>query len=429
MQQILFRFTSSFSYISRLSLRRILPFRRVYSSMSSIPAAAVSASASINVATPVPVSTRVGLIDSAAAASLNDQDWHIIRWLRRLKDDLPERPKQTGFRVFSILTYKPSPPIDAKTLEEARTTYGAPLCSKHPFDQHMYIDGTDLAYVTGTNTEPCFIGNSICSERSAILQMRMKRYESIEKLYLTADSDNIITPGLLCREMLSEFLHFDTPIIMACYQHTAQPHPFNIQVTKLRELYPYPSIYLNVPGSTVAEFGKHFHSNAEKPSMSLVDKPEWLTLYRQVVAATTRDGRPGLHPLRYAAGVLLSDGTMHTQGMTKLLEYGWSLDPVIKLIPLLEEKKSNGIHPVLILAADHFGNLHSLHAPARSHLSEYGYTPTLLFHNRDGHLVQTSVRSLAPDVPDAIEDTLPHTVVQSTASAHDCAGAHTPHPH
>jgi hypothetical protein len=117
--------------------------------------------------------------------------------------------------------------------------------------------------------------------------MRMKHYKSIEKLYITADSDSIITPGLLCREMLCEFLSLDTPIILA--SHTpAAARPFDVQVTSLRQLYPYPPIHLNVPGSTVAEFAKHFHSTCEKPAMQLTDRPDWLQLYRQVVATTDK---------------------------------------------------------------------------------------------------------------------------------------------
>jgi len=293
----------------------------------------------------------------------------------------------------------------------------------------MRLDGTDLAYVTGTNSEACFIGSSICSERSAVLQMRMKRYESIEKLYLTADSTDIITPGLLCREMLCEFLTLDTPIVMASYAPSAKPQPFTVQSSSLRELYPHPSIYLNVPGSTVADWATRFYTHAEKPAMSLADKPDWLALYRAVVAATAQDGRPGLHPLRYAAGALFSDGSTEVTPMTKLLEFGWTLDPVVKLVPALESRRAQGVQPTLLLFADHSGTLHAPHAAARAHLGEYGYTPALLFHAREGQLVHAQVKDLAVDVPDAIESVLPSTVTHSVASAHDCAGSHTPHDH
>ena len=115
--------------------------------------------------------------------------------------------------------------------------------------------------------------------------------------------------------------------------------------------------------------------------------------------------------------------------MTKLLEYGWSLDAIVKLVPTLEEKREAGVKPVLIMLSDQFGNLHAPSAPARSHLAEYGYAPALLFHERSGRLVEATPQALALDVPDAIEDVLPGTVTQSTASAHACAGTESPHTH
>jgi hypothetical protein len=90
-----------------------------------------------------------------AAAMMTEQDWQLLGWQRQLKEQLPERPKQTGFRVYAILTYTPSAAFDAAQLADAQTRFGAPVSAAHPYDQHLYVDGTDkqLAYVTGTNTE------------------------------------------------------------------------------------------------------------------------------------------------------------------------------------------------------------------------------------------------------------------------------------
>jgi hypothetical protein len=188
--------------------------------MSAPAAAAAGAAASSG------ASSSVGLTGAEGWAALDEQDRRILSWMQQLKTQLPSRPRQTGFRVFSILTYRPDAPLDAAALAEARASFGPPLTDPHPFDTHTYIEGTQkqLAYVTGTNTEPCFIGSSICSERSAILQMRMKRYTRFEKLYLTADADTLITPGLLCREFLTEFLEPTTPVIMAVRFDTLPRH-------------------------------------------------------------------------------------------------------------------------------------------------------------------------------------------------------------
>lgn len=93
---------------------------------------------------------RCGLIGEAASASLTDLDWRILRAQLQLKNDLPERPKQTGFRVFSVITYIPEL-VQEKQLE----TDVAQISKFHPYDNHQYVELTDekLAFVTGTNTE------------------------------------------------------------------------------------------------------------------------------------------------------------------------------------------------------------------------------------------------------------------------------------
>ena len=110
------------------------------------------------VAAPAPASAtprRVGVCGDEAAAMMTEQDWQLLGWQRQLKEQLPERPKQTGFRVYAVLTYTPSAAFDAAQLADAQTRFGAPVSAAHPYDQHLYVDGTDkqLAYVTGTNTE------------------------------------------------------------------------------------------------------------------------------------------------------------------------------------------------------------------------------------------------------------------------------------
>jgi hypothetical protein len=128
---------------------------RVYAASSfacdHIPRRSTSTDLAVVMSTPAAAavpSTRVGLVGSAAHDALNDLDWKLLNWLHQLKSDLPERPKQTGFRVFAILTYRPLPP-------QPRDSKHTPVSTPHPYDVHNYVDGTDqqLAYITGTNTE------------------------------------------------------------------------------------------------------------------------------------------------------------------------------------------------------------------------------------------------------------------------------------
>lgn len=325
-----------------------------------------------------------------------------IRHVLAMKNDLYDRPRQTGFRVMALITYHPKSPPSSSS---SSTTE-----SSHPYHQHLrHSEYPDHAYVLGTNTELCFIGSGICAERTALLQLRMKHYESLRSLYIITDSTEIISPGLLCREFLVEFLPPKAPIVLAC-EDSQQPHGFRIDMTDIETLYPYPSIYNHIPVSQLLQYAQQFsQKTAQSFAQQYQDKqPNYLTLYQEIVALAQIPNRAALHPLNYAAGVIFSDGTTKTTKMTKLLEFGWSLDPIVKLIATMEEKQST-VKPVAILITDQFGILHAPVAPARAHLAEGGHGGHLIFHDRDGKLVETDVKKLTPATPDAIADILTTT--------------------
>lgn len=355
---------------------------------------------------------RVGLIDGAALSSLSPTDHHCLHLCSQWKDQLAERPRQTGFRVFGMITYKP---------DTAHST-----SSSHPYDAHLLLPSdSSTAYVLGTNSECCFIGSSICCERTAILQLRMKRYKEICKLYIITDSPTIVTPGLLCREMLLEFFTLDTPIILASVKKAAenenaqitsnanQQQAFDVQVSSLRQLYPYPSLYLHVSGSHLLSHGATYAHTMESFNVKYASNAQWIGLYKSVIEGTKRDHRTALHPIQYCAGVLFSDGNMHVDHMSKLLEYGWSLDAIVKLIPVLEAKgrEQPDVKAELILFVDQFGILHSPFAPARAHLLEGKFSHIqLIFHTgNNGVLHGCTIDQLTPDIPGVIEDVLPVT--------------------
>ena len=86
-----------------------------------------------------------------------------------------------------------------------------------------------------------------------------------------------------------------------------------------------------------------------------------------------KDSRSTLHPLRYGAAVLYSDGTTSVAYQKKALEYGCSLDAVGQLAHDIEEKGREGRRPVMLVQADQFGIIHAPFAPGRAFLSEHGY--------------------------------------------------------
>jgi hypothetical protein len=66
-----------------------------------------------------------------------------------------------------------------------------------------------LRHVVGVNTETCVLPSAICAERTALVQLRLRHPPvqpgGVRGVYITTTetgSGALITPGLLCREML-----------------------------------------------------------------------------------------------------------------------------------------------------------------------------------------------------------------------------------
>ena len=132
--------------------------------------------------------------------------------------------------------------------------------------------------------------------------------------------------------------------------------------------------------------------------------------------ASERDSRTALHPLRYGAAALFSDGSTSVAYQKKALEYGCSLDAVTQLAQALEDKgrEPGAPRPVLLAQADQFGVLHAPFAPGRAYLSEHGYDNCEIavhgepLENAESggeasiHLV--AVKDLTPSAPDIWAD-------------------------
>ena len=133
--------------------------------------------------------------------------------------------------------------------------------------------------------------------------------------------------------------------------------------------------------------------------------------------ASQRDSRAALHPLRYGAAVLFSDGSTSTAYQKKALEYGCSLDAVTQLAQAIEDQaivdkggESGDPRPVLLIQTDQFGVLHAPFAPGRAYLSEHGYGDCeIAVHGAplksvqgqgDVSIVLVAVKDLTPSAPD-----------------------------
>ena len=75
----------------------------------------------------------------------------------------------------------------------------------------------DGNYFYGANIENASYGATNCGERSAVFAAYSNGYrkEDIEKLAIVSDGWRIAWPCGICRQVLTELLTMDTPILMA----------------------------------------------------------------------------------------------------------------------------------------------------------------------------------------------------------------------
>jgi cytidine deaminase len=210
----------------------------------------------------------------------------------------------------------------------------SPLQSQFRVFALLIVDApnTGIFFIEGTNSEPGYIGGSICAERSALVKLRFIEKPRILKVVVVTDHFEPVSPGALCREFLISFAAADTSIVMGNSTGSS------IAECQLQQLFPYPPLYGSI--SRV-----HFHSFTAKFAPQVVAMgalgPDWLSLYEYARALARYDTGDSLHPLRLAAAVALSDGTMEGAWQLKGAEYGCTLDPVTQLVSALLRRCSS----------------------------------------------------------------------------------------
>lgn len=285
--------------------------------------------------------------------------------------NLSEPPSQSNFRVFCLLIVS----ISSKT------------------DEYLIIQGT--------NSEPCYIGGSICAERSALLRLRFFRNEEnvqIEKVIVTTDSLSPVSPGALCREYLISFGATTIPVLIGNCDGS------NIIETTIGNLYPYPSLYRSIDRKNIMSYAESFH-NTKAKHIELIGNDDLLKLYDVACQCNKYDKYDKLHPIALSSSILLKNGDIERAWQLKGLEYGCTLDSVSQLvyelerrrISVLESGNSNIHEPVYLLTVDQFGVLHSPFAQARALLVEFGYENVqIIIHDINGELVFTTPKELLP---------------------------------
>lgn len=267
-------------------------------------------------------------------------------------------------------------------------------------------------YLLGTNAEACWIGNSICAERSALTQLRWYPSARVNKIVIATDAPDAITPGMLCREFMAscDQIPWDTPIVLGgticqlCQHDQGEPcvernqHDFVASVVTLQQLYPNPSVYVRRNVEDCVALGKKWQHVTSESDHNLL----------KVARAALDEQKDDLHAITYFATVLFQDNSHASSTCVKLLEYGCSQDAVSQLAPKLAENRKKGIEPTQIVQLDQFGLAHPPFAPARAFLTERGYgNVCILFHDCGSEGQRLELKSakaldLAPMVPDFV---------------------------
>lgn len=250
-------------------------------------------------------------------------------------------------------------------------------------------------YVVGTNSEQGFIGGSICAERAAAVQLRLiGEGVTVDRIFLVSDlPQGDLTPGVLCRE----FLISQPQIIRGCEVLMICTKDASTRTVTLPQLYPHSCLFSKVAKADLLDWGTKFKAAAQVPAMMTASQQE---VYAQAVATTVHDTKDEIHPVRLAAGVLFSDGSVSYTAQQKALEYGNTLDPVSLLAPVLLQKRAQGIHPEMIVQVDQHGILHAPFAPARSFLYENDFDSCVIYvHGDAGDVAAVHVAELVPDAP------------------------------
>lgn len=284
-----------------------------------------------------------------------------------------------------------------KQCQDIRESLSKPLHSQFRVIAILLLQ--DGQTIVGSNDEPSHpgIAGSICAERAAFLRLRLwKDPAPIVAIYIVTDAGRACTPGMLCRQYMWGLIDpDDTRIVLQSCERDSDP-----LVLSLRQLYPYPSIYRGLGRDECVQLGEKLKdrvSNQWKhiaiPGLTTEQVQALLECAR---AATARDTRDALHPIRYGAAALLSDASFVSASQLKSIEFGSTLDPVCQMASSLV----GGPPVVAVVVVDQFDVPHAPFATGRSFLAEYGYEDAYCVVTKDeGEMAVVTVKNLHPYNP------------------------------
>lgn len=113
---------------------------------------------------------------------------------------------------------------------EARENAYAPYSG---FQVGACVQTKDGMFIPGANVENAAFGSTNCAERNAVFAAYSRGYrkEDIAAVAIVTGADKLTTPCGACRQVLSELLEADTPIILSNRRNTV--------LTNITELFPF----------------------------------------------------------------------------------------------------------------------------------------------------------------------------------------------
>lgn len=95
----------------------------------------------------------------------------------------------------------------------------------------------DDTIITGVNVENRSYGLTNCAERTAIFKAVSEGKTKFKALAIaTPDADYLVSPCGACRQVISEFMSGDTPIVFGSSRK-------NITLTSVKEVYPFDALH------------------------------------------------------------------------------------------------------------------------------------------------------------------------------------------
>jgi cytidine deaminase len=298
---------------------------------------------------------------------------------------------------------------------EFRLSLQKPIHSEFRVVALLLMD--DGSIIEGANDEPSpTLAGSICAERGAFLRLRVQESQEgtkrqVKTVYIVSDASKPVTPGTLCREYMYGHAACspETRVVLQSAPSKEDSWPW---ILTLRELYPYPSIYMGLNVKAQLQLGSLYANEHVQDDASLelsgLSHNEIDRLVEAAQKATDFDDRDVLHAMRYgaAAALLMEDNRIEivSASQRKAVEYGASLDAVTQLVPQLFQPDGTRQKVLAITLVDQFGVAHAPFAAARSFLAEHSFGNSfcvLIARGENGSLYRKAVPAidLAPFVP------------------------------